>query len=155
MIYDKEIIPHTHKEIIRTHTRKQRRVAHVCETWYVVCINGTRRGLRMTLSGKCSGLCIVIPVEYRRWLLYQTYIRAQSFSIHLAPNLPPSEPISYFLRFFAVYVPLPQALDEARSASYVLFRPRCGRDSDDRSSIKSNNVSMNAHAAVVIRYAFA
>jgi len=37
----------------------------------------------------------------------------------------------------------------------LCFRPRCGRDSDDRPSIKSNTVSMNTRAAVVIRYAFA
>lgn len=30
------------------------------------CTNGTRRSLRMTLSSKCSRVCIVIPVECRR-----------------------------------------------------------------------------------------
>lgn len=145
------------------HTYKRRRVARVCVTWYVACINGTRRGLRMTLSGKCSGLCIVIPVEYRRWRLYhtyiRTYIRAQSFPIHLVLKPTPSKPISYFLRFFAISTPIPpplsRVLDEARARGHsdALFRSRCGRDSDDHSSIKSNNDE--CARAAVIRYAFA
>lgn len=111
---DKEIILHT-----RTHTRKRRRVAHVCVTWYVACINGTRRGLRMTLSGKCSELCIVIPVEYRRWRLYRTYIHMRVVILH-PPTL--SNPIDYFLRFFVVSTPaLECPMKHARSFGRFVF----------------------------------
>lgn len=115
----------------------------VCVTWYVACVNGTRRGLRMTLSGKCSGLCIVISrvnIVGAGYCGTHTAILCPSQTVK-----PSSKPISYFPYFFAAS--LSRARWSARDpvpSSGALFRPGCSRDSGPHSSIKSNNIPMNA-----------
>lgn len=116
----------------------------VCVTWYVACVNGTRRGLRMTLSGKCSRLYIFIPCG---WILSD--IVAHIRRVILCPSQtvkPPSKPISYFLHFFAASPSRARwsARESLFPGSGALFRPGCSRDSGPHSSIKSNNIPMNA-----------
>lgn len=133
------------------------------------CTNGTRHGLRMTLSSKCSRVCIVIPAECRRcagvWANHPppSGVVAASGSSPFHPTHGPS--------FRSLSAPLFLIRMKLRSGA-SRCNPRCisaicfATQTHSRFcphpphpsrglSIKCNNIMMNAHGAAIISYAFA
>lgn len=145
---------------IDVHTAKHR---HDNDELTYACTNGTRHGLRMTLSSKCSGVCIVIPVECRRAgcspLLLFLLGDSRRF-LALAPTVHPSAPFlcpyshpyANVTFVFVAHAAARRTRNASVSAICFAMQTRCR---STRPSIKCNNITMNAHAAPIISYAFA